>query len=75
MESLGRYRHKPFGIKELIDITHGFHDTSSENGTFAAVKVAIDAGHPVILHGSFTPSGHIIGVHGVDHAGFLVTDP
>lgn len=75
LESKGRSRHNPYDLKALIDSYSGYKDIFRENGGFAAIRSSIDAGNPVIVHGYFTPSGHIIVIRGYDANGFIVNDP
>jgi len=75
MESLGRSRHNPYDLKYLIETYPGYKDVFRENGSFADIRSAIDAGHPVIVHGYFTSFGHIVVIRGYDDTGFLVNDP
>lgn len=44
----------------------GLADKSSYTTSFAAIKAHIKAGKPVIVHGNFTSSGHIVLVRGID---------
>lgn len=75
LEQMGRSRHNPYDLKYLIESYPGYKDVFRENGGFADIRSAIDAGHPVIVHGYFTSSGHIIVIRGYDDTGFLVNDP
>lgn len=75
LEDMGRSRHNPYDLKYLIETYPGYKDVFRENGTFADIRGAIDAGHPVIVHGYFTSFGHIVVIRGYDDAGFLVNDP
>ena len=48
---------------------------STSQGTFAEVKAALDAGSPVIIHGYFTASGHVVVITGYNQEGYFVNDP
>ena len=48
---------------------------STEQGTIEEVRAALDQGKPVIAHGQFTPSGHIVLIIGYDEQGYFVHDP
>ncbi|GAA5524432.1 hypothetical protein Maes01_00989 [Microbulbifer aestuariivivens] len=48
---------------------------SKTDGTIAEVRQALNQGHPVIIHGWFTPSGHILVVTGFDGSHYTVHDP
>jgi hypothetical protein len=54
---------------------YGLYAASTYAGTFAQVRAYLDAGLPVVVHGDFTPSGHIVVVVGYDRDGFIVHDP
>lgn len=58
-------RHELEVIDRMLEL-HGVSDKSSYRTTLAEVKAHILAGNPTIVHGMFTPSGHIVGVYGVD---------
>lgn len=75
METMDRSRHDPYDLKFLIESYPGYKDIFRENGTFNDIKASINAGNPVIIHGYFTRSGHIIVIRGYDDTGFLVNDP
>ncbi|MFM7313622.1 MAG: C39 family peptidase [Cyanobium sp.] len=75
MERLGWDRHDPYDLQHLIGTVPGYRDLFRVDGSFDDVRRAIDAGHPVIMHGYFTRYGHIIVVRGYDKTGFLVNDP
>ncbi len=75
MEQLGWDRHDPNHLKALIESYPGYRDSFRTNGTFKDIQTSIDCGRPVIIHGYFTSSGHIIVIKGYDSRGFMVNDP
>ncbi|KUJ84533.1 peptidoglycan-binding protein [Microbulbifer flavimaris] len=48
---------------------------SKTDGTIQELQQALAAGHPAIVHGWFTPSGHIVVVTGFDGEHYTVNDP
>lgn len=44
-------------------------------GTRAQIRRHLDAGRPVVIHGAFTGSGHIMIIIGYDETGWFVNDP
>lgn len=75
LEDLGKSRHDPYDLQFLIGTYPGFKDIFRVDGGFRDIRSSIDAGHPVIVHGYFTASGHIIVIRGYDDKGFFVNDP
>lgn len=75
MEKLGWDRHDPNDLKALVESFPGYKDIFRTNGRFKDIQTAIDMGRPVIIHGYFTASGHIIVIRGYDDTGFIVNDP
>jgi GH24 family phage-related lysozyme (muramidase) len=75
MESLGWDRHDPNHLKALVETFPGYKDIFRTNGRFQDIRTALDMGRPVIIHGYFTASGHIIVIRGYDANGLIVNDP
>jgi GH24 family phage-related lysozyme (muramidase)/uncharacterized protein YvpB len=75
METLGWDRHDPNHLKALVERFPGYKDIFRTNGRFQDIRTALDMGRPVIIHGYFTASGHIIVIRGYDASGFIVNDP
>lgn len=48
---------------------------SKQNGTIDELRLALAEGKPVVIHGWFTPSGHIVVVTGFDGVDYIVNDP
>lgn len=48
---------------------------SKTDGTIEELREALAAGNPVIVHGWFTPSGHIVVVTGFNGRSYTVHDP
>ena len=48
---------------------------SKQDGTIDELRLALAGGQPVIIHGWFTPSGHIVVVTGFDGEHYIVNDP
>ena len=61
----GLDRHTLETIDYLLE-KFGVSDRSGYNVTFDQIKAALQKGQPVIVHGVFTPSGHIVVVCGFD---------
>ncbi|MGB0646070.1 MAG: C39 family peptidase [Bradymonadia bacterium] len=75
-----RMAQSPAGLAELFNIYARRMGTPKRlravtNGTFAGLKSELDRGHPVIIHGYFTSSGHVAVVLGYDSTGYYVNDP
>jgi uncharacterized protein YvpB len=64
----------PGGLADIYR-WQGYSSQSTYGGSFAMIKRNIDAGRPVVVHGYFTASGHIMVVIGYDSTGFIVNDP
>lgn len=67
------------GLKEVFDTyarEHGVRSINSTGqGSFAQLRAALDQGSPVIVHGLFTSSGHVVVVTGYNSEGYFVNDP
>lgn len=50
-------------------------DTFDPNATVDQVKQWLAGNNPVVVHGYFTPSGHVICLIGYSDRGFIVNDP
>ena len=75
-----RMAQSPAGLAELFNIYARRMGTVKRlrpvtNGTFAGLKSELDRGHPVIIHGYFTSSGHVAVVVGYDSTGYYLNDP
>jgi len=75
MEQRGWDRHDPQAMKNLIESFQGYRDIFRVDGSFNNIRSSIDAGNPVIIHGYFTVSGHIVVICGYDEKGFIINDP
>lgn len=61
-------------MKKIIE-AYDRVDRFTSHATIEMIKNHIAKGYPVIVHGEFTSSGHIIVLVGYDETGFLVHDP
>lgn len=64
----------PEGIAVLFGY-QGLYSRSTRSGTRAQLRVHLDAGRPVVVHGTWTGAGHIAVLRGYDDTGWLVNDP
>lgn len=64
----------PPGLESLY-ASYGLYTASTYSGTEAMLKRQLDAGRPVVVHGDFTGSGHIMLVIGYTNSGYVVNDP
>ncbi|WNZ47532.1 C39 family peptidase [Leptolyngbya boryana CZ1] len=67
-------RHEPATIAQVAE-DYGCHDRFTQTASFEQVKEWLAQGNPAIVHGYFTPSGHIICIIGYNEKGFIVNDP
>lgn len=75
LDSHGKSRHSPYDLEWLLTY-FGIPDTFSPIANWAAAKKWLDDGNPLIVHGYFTQSGHIIVIRGYDEKGdWIVNDP
>jgi hypothetical protein len=54
---------------------YGKKDRHTETATDDEIRKHLDKGKPVVIHGDFTRSGHILCVIGYNAKGFIVNDP
>lgn len=73
------YPQNPHGLMHTYNEYAQYHGvpeiTLNDQGTIADLKEALDAGKPVITHGWFTESGHVLVVVGYDDDYYYVNDP
>lgn len=71
----------PTGLVDLLiaELNENGHPDplffNNYHGDFEDIKNFVKVGIPVIVHGRFTESGHIIVITGYDDSGFFVNDP
>jgi hypothetical protein len=67
-------RHSPYDLAKIVE-AYGCKDSFSKTASFQRLKEWLIQGNPAVLHGYFTPSGHIVTVIGYNAKGFIVNDP
>ncbi|MEG4070924.1 C39 family peptidase [Microcoleus sp. Pol11C2] len=67
-------RHSAEDIAKVIR-AFGCQDDFTWRGSIDSIKESIDNNNPVIIHGMFTRSGHIIVGRGYNKQGLVVNDP
>jgi hypothetical protein len=67
-------RHSPIALQTLIKLK-GRKDDFRPNAKWADAKKWLLSGKPLIAHGWFTRSGHIITIIGFNSKGWIVNDP
>ncbi len=70
----GLDRHDPYDLAKVVQ-AYGCSDRFTKTASFEEVKEWLIQGYPAIVHGYFTPSGHIICLIGYNATGFVVNDP
>ena len=74
-EQMGFSRHDPLGLHDLVESFKGIKDDYTRSGTLEKIRISIAENRSVVLHGYFTPFGHILAVKGYDERGLIVNDP
>jgi len=75
LESHGKSRHSPYDLEWLLK-HFGVPDTFSPVAKWGDAKGWLEGGNPLIVHGYFTQSGHIIVIRGYnDNGDCIVNDP
>jgi uncharacterized protein YvpB len=70
----GLDRHEPLDLVKVVK-AYGCKDNFSKTASFQRVKEWLIQGNPAVVHGYFTPTGHIICLIGYNSKGFVVNDP
>jgi len=70
----GLARQSPQDLARLMR-AYGYKDTFDPKTSWGAVKEWLAAGNPVVTHGWFTKSGHIVVIRGYTSEGWIVNDP
>lgn len=70
----GLDRHEPTDMVKVME-AYGCKDIFTQNATIEEVKEWLIQGNPVVVHGYFTASGHIVCFIGYNSQGFVVNDP
>jgi uncharacterized protein YvpB len=74
------YAQSPAGLADVFNTLSSRSGLSKKiipntSGSIEGLKRELDQGHPVIIHGYFTRSGHVVVVVGYDQNGYWVNDP
>lgn len=69
-----RQGQSPTGLASIYRSELGYGQ-GSYAGTRAQIRRHIDEGRPIVIHGNFTGSGHIMMVVGYDDTGWILHDP
>lgn len=72
--SNGLSRHSPTDLAKLVQ-RYGCKDDFQPDAKWSDVKKWLEAGKPIIVHGWFSRSGHIIVIKGYNAKGWIVNDP
>jgi len=72
--SNGLDRHVPTDLKKVLE-AYGCKDDFQFDAKWANAKTHLAGGNPLIVHGYFTRTGHIIAIIGYNEKGFVVNDP
>jgi hypothetical protein len=64
----------PEGLAQLYG-WEGLYSTSGRDATRAELRQHLDAGRPVVVHGDWTGSGHIVVLVGYTDTDWIVNDP
>lgn len=70
----GMDRHAPADLAKLVQL-YGCRDDFKTNTTTDEVKQWLLKGNPVVTHGYFTSSGHVVCIIGYNDKGFVIHDP
>ncbi len=70
----GLSRHSPTDLAKIVQ-RYGCKDDFQPDAKWSDVKKWLEAGKPIIVHGWFSRSGHIIVIKGYNEKGWIVNDP
>lgn len=74
-KKFGKYKgQSPEGLASIYK-SYGLKGRYTRTGTRQQIKKLLKSGTPVVTHGWFTKSGHVIVITGYDKKGFIVNDP
>lgn len=74
LQGSGVHPGTPAAMTAIVE-KYGKKDRVNEAATDDEIRKHLDKGKPVVIHGDFTRSGHIICVIGYNAKGFFVNDP
>jgi hypothetical protein len=74
LQQYGRSRHNPYDLEWLIKFFKVPTDFRPD-ARWGDAKKHLNSGKPLIAHGWFTASGHVIVIRGYDDSGWWVNDP
>ncbi|MBP0000165.1 MAG: C39 family peptidase [Cyanobacteria bacterium SID2] len=70
----GLSRHSPQDLQKLLQL-YGYQDDFQADAKWDEVKAWLRQGKPIITHGWFTSSGHIVVILGYNDRGWIINDP
>lgn len=70
----GLSRHSPTDLAKVVQ-AYGYKDDFQPDAKWGDVKRWLAAGKPIVVHGWFSRSGHIIVIKGYNDKGWIVNDP